>query len=821
MEIVLIILLIAIVIYQHTALNNKLDSIKYRAEEIEHLLNNIKLGSPQDHEKKPEAPMVQTEIKPEEPKILIVPETPEPIPPIKIESSLTTLQSYEVENFDEEDLIEELGEDMPEPEMEPLPLAAIEETDSNSWSDRFNQTNPDLERFIGENLISKIGIAILVLGIGFFVKYAIDQNWINEAARVGIGLLAGSIVMGFAHYLRKEFKAFSSVLVSGAIAVYYFTLAIGFQEYHLFSQTIAFGAMVVVTGFSVFISLAYDRQELSVLSLIGGFASPLMVSTGAGNYIVLFSYLLILDTGMLVLAYHRNWIWVNGISYLLSILIFATWLNREVWYGNEPAPYAGALIFASAFYVLFLLANLINQIKEKRPFKTLELSIVLSNTFLYFSCGILLLQKFHPELRGAFTIGLAAFNLLVTYVIHKNYKVDTNLFYLLIGLTLTFITLAAPIQLNGHYITLFWAAESCLLLWLAQRSKLEIYRFVSTGILILSSISLALDWQQLYSGTSSLTILVNAAFLSSIFVLASLVFYQALLRKEEESIHTFYSIEFDNQLVASYLTILLVPIGYLAGFLELQYHLGDYFELDSQILVVQMAYHFVFTGSLFYVLKQKENVWGEPMLFYGGIANLILFLSLEYSSVQNEFAWLVVNPTRSSVSFWMHLLSLVPFVFQMIWLYKISKQKSKQISAWMLGLFLSILCSAELMVLVKFFAIPSLISTNADAYLASGYFDYLSTTVIKSGFPILWGLLAFILLTIGIKHSHKDLRIVSLTLIGITIFKLFVFDIRNVSEGGKIAAFILLGLVLLVISFTYQKIKAIILEEKPKEDEQN
>ena len=80
-----------------------------------------------------------------------------------------------------------------------------------SWWENFKEQNPDLEKFIGENLINKIGILILVLGISYFVKFAIDKDWIGEPARVGIGVLAGGIVMLVAHKLRVNFKAFSSV----------------------------------------------------------------------------------------------------------------------------------------------------------------------------------------------------------------------------------------------------------------------------------------------------------------------------------------------------------------------------------------------------------------------------------------------------------------------------------------------------------------------------------------------------------------------------------------------------------------------------------
>ena len=128
-----------------------------------------------------------------------------------------------------------------------------------TWYDKFRKNNPDLEKFVGENLVSKIGIAILVIGITFFVKFAIDKDWINEIARVGIGILCGVIVLGFAHKLHTKYKAFSSVLVAGGISIFYFTIGIAFHQYHIFNQLAAFIIMVFITGFSVFTSLLYNR----------------------------------------------------------------------------------------------------------------------------------------------------------------------------------------------------------------------------------------------------------------------------------------------------------------------------------------------------------------------------------------------------------------------------------------------------------------------------------------------------------------------------------------------------------------------------------
>ena len=189
------------------------------------------------------------------------------------------------------------------------------------WFDKWLRNNPDIEKFIGENLVNKIGIAVLVLGIAFFVKYAIDQEWINEIGRVCIGLLSGGILIGFAHRLRKSYKAFSSVLAGGGLAVFYFTIAFAFHQYNLFSQPTAFIIMVIITVFAVTLAVLYDRLEIAILATVGGFLTPFLVSTGNGNYVVLFTYLGILNTGLIVLAFYKRWRVLNFIAFLFILLI--------------------------------------------------------------------------------------------------------------------------------------------------------------------------------------------------------------------------------------------------------------------------------------------------------------------------------------------------------------------------------------------------------------------------------------------------------------------------------------------------------------------
>lgn len=143
--------------------------------------------------------------------------------------------------------------------------------------------------FIRDNFLTIFGIVTLVLGIAYFVKYAIDQNWINETFRVLIGLVVGLSIIGIAHNIRKNYAIFSSILIGGGLTVLYFTLTIAFREYQLLSQHVTFTLLTLVTIFSIVMAMLYNRQVLAIFSILGGFTAPLMISTGESNYIFLFA----------------------------------------------------------------------------------------------------------------------------------------------------------------------------------------------------------------------------------------------------------------------------------------------------------------------------------------------------------------------------------------------------------------------------------------------------------------------------------------------------------------------------------------------------
>ena len=210
------------------------------------------------------------------------------------------------------------------------------------------------EKFIGENLFGKIGILIFVIGVGFFVKYAIDKNWINETFRTVLGFLTGTVLLAVAERLQKKYRTFSSLLAGGAFAVFYLTVAIAFHYYHIFSQTMAFIILIGVTVFMSILSVVYNRRELAIISLVGGFLAPFIVSSGEGSYLVLFTYVSILNLGMFGLSIYKKWSELPMISFVFTCLIMGIFLLFN--YTSSSMVISNHLFwFATLFYFIFLL----------------------------------------------------------------------------------------------------------------------------------------------------------------------------------------------------------------------------------------------------------------------------------------------------------------------------------------------------------------------------------------------------------------------------------------------------------------------------------
>lgn len=226
----------------------------------------------------------------------------------------------------------------------------------------------ELEALIGGKLLNRIGALAVILGIGFFLKYAFDNNMVPEWVRVLIGAAAGgALLWGGARFHRKGLPVFAQGLIGAGIAALYISVYASFNFYHLVPQIAAFGLMIGVTILGFFLALRHYSPGVAGLSWAGGFLTPFLLSTGEVNAPRLLTYLALLDVGMVALVVYRpKWFIFEPMSFVATWLLWAAWIDA----GYRDADLAVALFFAVVFWVIFAGAEFLRQILRVEGYRS-------------------------------------------------------------------------------------------------------------------------------------------------------------------------------------------------------------------------------------------------------------------------------------------------------------------------------------------------------------------------------------------------------------------------------------------------------------------
>lgn len=640
--------------------------------------------------------------------------------------------------------------------------------------------------FLKQNTLTIIGIFTLVLGIGYFVKYAIDKNWIGETARAGIGFCTGAGIIIIGHFLRKNYIAFASIITGGGIAVLYFTATIAFREYHLFTQNTAFVITALITAVSIILSYYYKSEVLIIFSLIGGFSAPLMISTGQSNYPFLFIYLTLLNIGMLVVSFLQHWKSVGWTAYIFTTAYLFYWTNES----TELL----SITFYMISYVIFYLFALHDYIKKN----ILSTSDILILAFANFSSVLGLLYIFDTlayEPPIIFPLIFAAVNSILLFREYgrQNFGIAYSVFA---GLVTSLITIAIAIQFKTHLITSIWAIETTLLLFIWKKTGHKIFRIFFYILFPLVMIAQIVTWTE-YLGTTDFNIIFNPPFITSSFTIVSLMINLYLLRntgkESQEKVNTFFE---------DLVTVISYGVIYISFLLELTYHVS---EMPWSAIVgigLLFSIYYLFILLLF---RKPLNIRSDVQT---ALIYLFLFLIILNTSVSTLPIVTAVLTKKLHLSFYLlHLLQWIPFIYLCSRIIPSSEFHKVWISYWILSLTLIISLSCELhhsYVLMVSNDLPH-------SYEASAHFNILYL-------PIVWTILASIFIYMGLKKDIQEYNKVGFALIGLMVLKLYGYDVWQMDNISRISAFIALGIILLLSSFAFQRLKKIIRNMVDKKD---
>ena len=694
----------------------------------------------------------------------------------------------------------------------------------------------DLEKFIGENLINKIGIAITVIGVAIGAKYSIEHNLINPLTRIILGYLAGIGLLGFGIKLKKNYESYSAVLVSGAMTILYFITYLAYDLYGLIPQVMAFGLMLGFTAFTVVAALNYNRQVIAQIGMVGAYAVPFLLSEGSGQAAVLFSYVAIINIGILIIALRKYWKPLYYSSFVLTWLIYLSWCLMDY---RTTEHFGLALTFLCLFFAIFYLTFLAYKLLQKEKFSIADILLLLANSFIFYGTGYALLSNHETgeQLLGLFTLGNAVIHFIVSAVIYRKELADKNLFYLIAGLVLVFITLAIPVQLDGNWVTLLWAAEAALLFWIGRTKEVTVYEWLSYPLMFLAFFSLLQDWSVSYNSyyyydylnnqETGLRPFFNVQLLSSMLFLVAFGFINKVHQNPQ-----YTSVLATKRGVSKLLSLaipgLLLFVLYYALRLEIENY-WDQLYFDSTITSSANAEGYEESYTNTDLLKFK-TIW---VIYY----SLLFAAALSLVNIRK-----IKNALLGFISLGLNVLAIAAFL--VIGLYTLSELRESYLEKTLAeyyhaGIFhLGIRYVGYLLVAIVLYAcyayrhqdfIKWKLSLAFDALLhlvilwvASGelinWMDIAdSTQSYKLGLSILWGLYALLLIALGIWKSKKHLRIGAIVLFAITLTKLFFYDISHLDTLAKTIVFVSLGVLLLIISFLYNKYKHLIADETTDE----
>lgn len=202
----------------------------------------------------------------------------------------------------------------------------------------------DWESLVGVKLFSWVAGVSLALAAVFFLKYSVEHGWLSAPVRAAIGLLTGGLLIGICELrVARDYKFTSNAMLGAGIAILYSTLFAIHSLWHLWPPAACFGGMLLVTALAVFLSVRRDSVFIALLGLLGGFATPALLSTGENRPIALFGYLLLLNLGLAWIAYTKRWPILSVASALFTVVYQWGWVAK---YLNDAQMPLAAAIFA-------------------------------------------------------------------------------------------------------------------------------------------------------------------------------------------------------------------------------------------------------------------------------------------------------------------------------------------------------------------------------------------------------------------------------------------------------------------------------------------
>lgn len=399
---------------------------------------------------------------------------------------------------------------------------------------------------LGGNTIVRMGVLVLFVGLAFLAKYAMDNAMLPPELRLAAIGLAGIALFVFGWRMvpprsaasrvaappggevalgrpggdllprQPDRLAYALTLQGAGVAVLYLTVFAAFRLYQFLPAGAAFGVLGLVCAFSTAIALMQNAMPMAFIGFAGAFAAPILVSTGQGDPVGLFSYYLLLGVAIVAVARMRAWRALNLLGFVATFGVATAWGVLKY----RPEHLATTEPFLLAFFALYLLASLLYATRHGlEPRRAVDGTLIFGLPLAAFTLQVGLVRE--VEYASAFSsLGLGALYLGLGWWAAKRRDTGVGLWLAecFAALGLGFVTLAVPLALDARWTTAVWAAEGAAVYWMGQRQGRWLARLAGLVLQVLAALSFLRSFDQVQT---ALWPLANPVFMGALLLAAS------------------------------------------------------------------------------------------------------------------------------------------------------------------------------------------------------------------------------------------------------------------------------------------------------------
>lgn len=672
-------------------------------------------------------------------------------------------------------------------------------------------TGVSMEFAVASQWLLRIGILLLVVGIGFFLKYSIEHDLIKPPARVGLATAAGlALLIGGTRILGGKYHILGQGLMGGGIATLYFSAFAAFNFYHLVSQPVAFGAMILITILSGGIALRFQSKLVAILGVLGGFGTPLMLSTGVVNFVGLYGYCLILGVGVLWVCAYKDWPLLSYLSFACNYGLVLSSLHSY-----QIADFWNVMPFLIAFFVLYSTLVFIFNLRTRTKSNLLDVIVLFLNAGVFFAMSFQLIeQAFRREWVAAVTLGLAAFYTIHVYYCLIKKVLDRELMLSFLGLAAFFLIVTVPLLLSDEWITVSWAVQALVLLWIAGKLDSQFLRhasYILYGIVLFRFGVLDLPTQyRLLATPQGLTLtkyLQNMLERLVMFGVPIASFGGAYRLLRAEAASQVWIVDRRNDISElikenwALRAMIAAALGMLFVYLHLELNRTFGVWLPDFKLTALTGLWVALCGLLLwdYLRTQSAVVLLLLMIFTIGMLAKVAGLDLRSWELSDQFLY------GGDYRFGEAGIRLLDFGMMLIFFFAAFRLLVRREDAENIGVGMG-----AIGVILLFVFLTLEVNT---------FLFHFVPGLRAGGISILWTGFALGLVLVGIIKQIRALRYLGLGLFALVAGKVFMVDLASLDQIWRIVAFVVTGILVLAGSFLYLHFQQMFATEAAEDDE--